>query len=181
MGCYDYNQTREALSGDALVTNFWNLRIPTGAKAVGALPQKIQLRVKSVTLPDRSVAEAVDLVLNNHHIKVNKGVNLSGEFNVTIVEGLDAETLAYFEKWMNARFNIDSSGNPLGKAQLTSELKCDWFLDLLAPTGDVVKTYMFRGAMPKTIGSQELGQEPDGAVFEVPLTIDYDVLAPIKN
>ena len=167
---FSYNQAKKGL-GEVQATHRWIIRIPVGAPVVGAIPENLVIRATSASVPSGGTAEPIQVKLHRHPIKYNGGVDLSGEWSCTFVEGTDGAVQAYFNRWINRRFE-QGSGDTTGRSVNTDQLKADIFIDLLAPNDTVTMTYQLSGAMVRPLDSIDLGQ--DGEAMNLSYSFDYD-------
>ena len=172
MALFSYGKVKEGL-GEVQALHKWVIRIPTGASVVGAIPEQLQIRATSSQIPSGGSAEPIVVKLHNHTVKYNAGIDLSGEWACTLVEGTDGKVQEYMNKWINKRFE-SAGGDVTGKSVDSKELKTDVYVDLLAPDDTVTTTYQMVGAMVRPLDSQDLGQ--DGEAQSLSYTFDYDAV-----
>ena len=170
MAYFSYNKVKQGI-GEAQSVHKWLIRIPKPAQVAGALPEELQIRATSTSKPSGGDSLDFGIKLHNHTINYNGGVELSGEWSFTLVEGTDMKVQAYFNKWINARFE-SGGGDVTGKSTDTANLKADIYIDMLAPDDSVTATYEMVGAYVKPDESLELGQDP--GAMNMTYTFKYD-------
>lgn len=170
MAYFGYNKVKQGL-GEAQSVHKWLIRIPKPASVAGSFPEELQIRATSTSKPSGGDSLDFEVKLHNHPINFNGGINLSGEWSCTFVEGTDMKVQAYFNNWINKRFE-SGGGDVTGKSVNTSELKADIYVDLLAPDDSVTATYEMVGVYVKPDESVELGQDP--GAMNMSYTFKYD-------
>ena len=122
------------------------MSIANPAPAIGALPENLQIRCQSTTLP-QAQEETNKVELQGHVINYVGKTTKNGEIPMVFVEGTDALAIGYFTKWQQARWSGDGK-DTTGVQRLTKDLKADIKIELMGPDDVVTQTYMLIGAMP---------------------------------
>lgn len=169
---FSYNQVKKGL-GEAQSVHKWLIRVAKPAQVAGAFPEELQIRATSSSKPSGGESLDFDVILHRHTINHNGGVNLSGEWSCTFVEGTDMKVQEYMNNWINKRFEA-ASGDVKGNSVDSEQLKADIFVDLLAPDDSVTATYQMLGAYPKPDESVDLAQDP--GAMNMAYTFKFDVV-----
>ncbi|BES79810.1 hypothetical protein YerA41_189c [Yersinia phage YerA41] len=166
---YSVNRTKQAL-GELQTTLHWAMSIVNPAPAIGALPENLQIRCQSTTLP-QAQEETNKVELQGHVINYVGKTTKNGEIPMVFVEGTDALAIGYFTKWQQARWSGDGK-DTTGVQRLTKDLKADIKIELMGPDDVVTQTYMLIGAMPRLENGAQLGQTADPMTPNI--TFEYD-------
>lgn len=166
---FSVNKTKQAL-GELQTMLHWSLTVVSPASAVGDMPEDIQIRCQSATVPE-AVEETNKVELQGHIINMVGKTTKNGEIPLMFVEGTDARVTSYFTKWAAARWSGDGKDTQ-GTQKLTAELKADIKIQLMGPDDKVTQTYTLIGCMPRFEKGATLAQTADPLVMTV--TMEYD-------
>lgn len=166
---YSLNRTTQAL-GELQTTLHWKLTIIKPANAVGDLPEDVEIRCTSATVPE-SVEELNKLQIAGHTINYVGKTSKNGQITLTFTDGTDTAATDYFTKWSAARWQGDGA-DTTGVQTLTQDLKADIRLDMMDPQDKVTQSYTLIGSITSLVRNINLSQTADPLAMSV--NVEYD-------
>ena len=164
------NDFKAALKGGGARANQFSVTMPfPGYAAVGGETRTMSYLCTSTSLPGMTIAE-VPVPFRGRNMYI-AGDRTFEPWTVNILNDTDFALRNAFERWMNEINALsDNSGleNP-------SDYMVDAFVDHLDRSGEVIKSYTFRGMWPLSLGAIELSMAEAGEIeqFEVQLRYQF--------
>lgn len=123
--------------------------------------------IKTAQLPASTIG-AITVPFRGRQIKV-AGNRIFEDMSITVINDESFKIRTSFEKWLNGINNhVDNTGlsNP-------ADYQSDITIDQLNKNGDVIKSYILRGAFPLTLGAIELSNESTDTIEEYSVSLAY--------
>ena len=164
------NDFKAALKGGGARANQFSVTMPfPGYAAVGGETRTLSYLCTSTSLPGMTIAE-VPVPFRGRNMYI-AGDRTFEPWTINVLNDTDFAIRNAFERWMNEINALsDNSGleNP-------SDYMVDAFVDHFDRSGEVIKSYTFRGMWPLSLGAIELSMAEAGEIeqFEVQLRYQF--------
>lgn len=125
--------------------------------------------IKAAQLP-ASVINPITIPFRGRQLQI-AGDRIFEPWTITVINDVNMEVRNAFERWMNGinQHNANTGfTNPV-------DYQADLIVEQLDKSGDVTKTYNFRGAFPTNLSAIEVSYDAENAIeeFSVELQIQY--------
>ncbi len=133
--------------------------------------QRLSQLIQAASLPE-SVVDQVDVAYQGRRIKFS-AERVFADWRVAIINDEDFSARDMFEAWSNSINMLVDNITPGG--DLTAYKLDGVEVFQLGKGGDIIRSYMFFGMWPKTVGDIQLnwGQTNQIEVFEVTFAVDF--------
>ena len=164
------NDFKAVLKGGGARGNQFSVTMPfPGFASVGGETRTMSFLCKATNLPGMTLGE-VPVPFRGRQLFI-AGDRVFDAWTTTIMNDTDFAIRNAFERWMNEINSMsDNSGleNP-------SDYMVDAFVDHLDRSGEVIKSYTYRGMWPLSLGAIELSMAEAGEIeqFEVQLRYQF--------
>ena len=162
------NDFKARLKGGGARPNQFRVTLPfPGFAAIGAETETMSYLCTSTSLPGMTIGE-IAVPFRGRELYV-AGERTFATWTTTILNDSDFLIRNAYERWMNGINNMsDNEGltNP-------ADYQVDAFVDQLDRSGNVIKSYTFRGMFPTTIDDIGLGYDQNNAIEEFTATHRY--------
>jgi len=151
------------------------LTVPQGIGIDNTSVDKFRFVCRSSELPESTVS-AIDVPYFGRKVKV-AGDRAFGDWSVTVMNDEDFSVRAMFETWSNAMNRLVSN---IRDPNVSAEnYKTDIEVIQYGKDGGTIRSYMFVGAFPTSIGAISLSWDSASAIEEFPVTFSYDYWVPV--
>jgi hypothetical protein len=151
------------------------LSVPQGIGIDNTSVDKFRFVCRSAELPESTVS-AIDVPYFGRKVKV-AGDRSFGDWSVTVMNDEDFAVRSMFETWSNALNRMVSNIRDPNVA--AENYKTDLEVIQYGKDGSAIRSYMFVGAFPTSIGAISLSWDSASSIEEFPVTFSYDYWIPI--
>ena len=123
--------------------------------------------IKGASLP-ASTMTAMEVPFRGRKLKI-AGNRTFDEWTIKIINDVPMKLRDAFERWMNG---INQHQSNVGRARPTDYM-VDWIVSQLDKSGNIVKSYIFRGVFPTSVGAIDLSYDTTDEIETFDVVVSY--------